>query len=132
MESLLLEYGVDRFDVEESIEENLYVEIEYMDEKKNYTKKIIEPFLLGTAQNNQLYLRCFLYQGRSISGDRPRWRLLRLDRIYSWKPMEKRFRTNMKWLSVNRREYVPNDSFITNVIARVEPSSGNLKLKKFK
>lgn len=125
LESLLLEWGTNYSEIVKSIKEEKVVELEYIDDNDELTKRVIEPFVIGYhKQSGNLVLRAYHYTGHSMSMDRPEWRMFRVDRIYKYTVTDKKFRTDEKFMKRFRRDYSQHDRDMKQIIYSLLPKKG--------
>lgn len=89
----VLNESVSSTDVIDAIANKQQVIVSYSDEENHAPRKrIIEPYVYGLTIAGNPCVRAYQYEGDTFRG-KPRWKLLRLDRITSWQPTNRHFNT---------------------------------------
>lgn len=89
----VLTESVDANSVINAIANKQQVIVKYSDDKDRAPgKRIIEPYTYGTTKAGNPCIRVYQYEGDTFRG-KPKWKLLRLDRITSWQPTNRHFNT---------------------------------------
>lgn len=136
----VLNEEVSQEDVISAIDNKQYVNI-YYDDDINATddekfgrpvgnnpkgNRLIEPFALGVSKKGNLVLRAYQINPNTRRGT-PKWKMMRLDRITSWKPMKKTFSLPPKDQGYSAEDYNEfGDRTMTKVIAQVHFDNNTL------
>lgn len=89
---ILLNEEIDTEAVRSAIQGHRFVRIHYNDQTDSAKTglRTIQPMAVGTTKKGYPVVRAFQVGGSSRRGA-PKWKFFRLDRITSWKPLNKRF-----------------------------------------
>ena len=89
--SKLINENVDFDTVLKSIRNKNYVRIRYNDSTNTAAtgSRVIQPMAVGTTKKGYPVLRAFQIGGDTKRG-KPKWKFFRLDRVESWRPMNKK------------------------------------------
>ena len=93
--------------LKEAIEKQKRIELIY--EK---SVRIVEPYLVGVNEKNNVSLRAFQTGGYSSSGNLPAWRLFLIDKIERVEILDEKFEINSM--------YNPEDSKMTQILFRID------------
>lgn len=87
----LVKEDIDFDTVLQSIRNKNYVRIRYNDSTNTAAtgSRVIQPMAIGTTKKGYPVLRAFQIGGDTKRGE-PKWKFFRLDRVESWKPMNKK------------------------------------------
>ena len=116
----ILNESVNQNNVESVINNKQRVLIKYRDEESHAVgQRLIEPYVLGLSKAGNLVLRAFQYNGSTLRGI-PKWKMFRLDRIISWKPLKTHFELSPSDQGWNAPDYNANgDKSMASVIVSV-------------
>ena len=106
-ESILNE-SVNGDEVIEAIDKKVGVVVNYDDGDGHNGPRYIEPYVYGLTSKNNPAIRVYQYYGDTKRGV-PSWKLLRLDRITSWKPTDNKFNIDPKARGFAKEAFNGND-----------------------
>lgn len=103
-----------------AIDNKTGVLITYNGEDNEHTgTRYIEPYVYGVTSRNNPVIRAYQYYGDTKSGT-PDWKLLRLDRIESWKPTQNHFEIEPQARGWAAHTFNGNDKAMSTIYRVVE------------
>ena len=116
----LLKESVSVDEVIDAINNRRGVLITYHGEDNEHTgARYIEPYVYGLTTANNPAIRAYQYYGDTKKGA-PAWKLLRLDRILSWKPTDNTFDIEPQARGWAAEAFNGNDKLLPTIYATVE------------
>lgn len=115
----ILNESVSGEEVINAIDRKIGVLITYDDGEGHNGVRYIEPFVYGLTSKNNPAIRAYQYYGDTKRGV-PAWKLLRLDRITSWKPTENRFNVDPKARGFAKEAFNGNDKMLPTIYKIVD------------
>ena len=116
LQNVLLKESVSSDSVNDAIDNQYQVIINYSDEENHAPKKrIIEPYAYGLSKAGNEVVRAYQYNGDTYRGI-PKWKLFRLDRIQSWNPTDKHFNMSPRERGWDAEEYNSNGDKTMSIV----------------
>ncbi len=116
----LLKESVSGDEVIDAINKRRGVLITYHGEDNEHTgARYIEPYVYGLTTANNPAIRAYQYYGDTKKGA-PAWKLLRLDRVLSWKPTGNTFEIEPQARGWAAEAFNGNDKLLPTIYATVE------------